>query len=295
MQKMSYAELFFAVSEASQLLEGKRISRIRRTPEGVFLFKIGAEELLFQPPIRFHITRQHFKASDQPDGFVSFLRKALEGKTAKSISLVENERIVQLSTKSNEKLVFELFRKGNLILLSESNTVLSCLRQDDAGGRKIAKNEQYSLPKPSSFKPKIPAEVAFIVHEEEGSGQPSYFSCDASSAKEKSKKFASMSEALDYYYSRQLQKSKEQEMAEQAISGLKARLDLQKKSLSALEEEQQKARSLADCIMANASFLDEVLEGVRAMKKQGQDDKSINAFLSKWKAKIDGYKIEIDL
>ena len=57
MQKMSGADLGFAVAEMQPLC-GKRIARIRKTPEGIFLFKIGGEELLFQPGVRLHLTRQ---------------------------------------------------------------------------------------------------------------------------------------------------------------------------------------------------------------------------------------------
>ena len=73
MQKMSGADLGFVLLELASL-QGKRIARIRKTAEGIFLFKIGSDELLFQPGVRLHLTRQALSATDAPDGFVGFLR-----------------------------------------------------------------------------------------------------------------------------------------------------------------------------------------------------------------------------
>ncbi|MCX6773189.1 MAG: hypothetical protein NTV88_05490 [Candidatus Micrarchaeota archaeon] len=62
MQKMSGVDLYFAVAELKHL-EGKRIARVRKTDSGIFLFKIGSEELLFQPGLRLHLTRQVLQGS----------------------------------------------------------------------------------------------------------------------------------------------------------------------------------------------------------------------------------------
>lgn len=155
MQKMSGIELSFVASELAPL-QGKRIARIRKTPQGVYLFKIGTEEMLFEPGVRLHLTRQVQQATDAPDGFVALLRKQLEGKTAEKIAQYGTDRILEVTTRSKERLVFELFRKGNLIYVGEDGKIIACLEKEEAGGRKIARGEPYSYPPATSFVPKLP-------------------------------------------------------------------------------------------------------------------------------------------
>jgi len=290
MQKMSGTDLGFAVADL-QLLCGKRIARIRRTPEGIFLLKIGSEEVLFQPGVRLHLTRQALQATEAPDGFVAYLRKALEGKTAQEIRQVPGERIVEIVTRSKERLVFELFRKGNLVLVGEDGLAYACLQKDEAGGRKVARGERYEYPKATPYAAKLPQEVAFSVKENE-KGEPTGYSCDATAS---GRKFASMSEALDHYYANQRDESGAQKASAEKIAKLEERLSSQEKTLAEMEKQRQEIKAAADAISRNFERVEELAALVRKMKKQGADEEEIGNALARHKAKMSGSAVELDL
>jgi predicted ribosome quality control (RQC) complex YloA/Tae2 family protein len=293
MQKMSGLDLKLAVAELA-LLEGKRISRIRRTEDGIFLFKIGSEEVLFEPPIRLHLTRQSFESKKQPDGFLAFLRKGFEGKTAASISQLPNERIVEIATKSGERLVFELFRKGNLIAVGQDGKIMACLHIDESGGRKIAKGEEYRRPAPTSFEIKMPQKIGFFVQEGKD-GMPISYCVDEPACKEGSwRRFESASEMLDHYYANCRKESRENEAARKKIGKISERLKMQQEALEKAAEKKALARAEGEAIWRNSGMLDSILEQVRKMKKEGASQEQINAFLGK-KARLDGLELEVEL
>jgi predicted ribosome quality control (RQC) complex YloA/Tae2 family protein len=289
MQKMSGIDLGFAVAEM-QPLAGKRIARVRRTPGGIFLFKIWGGELLFQPGVRLHLTRQQMQATDAPDGFVAFLRKNLEGKTAATIERLPGERIAVITTKSKERLVFELFRKGNLVLVSEDGVAMACLYKDEAGGRKVARGEKYEYPKAVPYAAKVPPAVAFSVKENE-KGEPVGYSCDAASA---GRRFASFSDALDYYYANQKEESSAQKAAAQREEKLGQRLRSQEEALARIEVGRKEANAAADAIIADSDRLDGLLSLVREMKKEGAGEEEMNRALAPRGAKARGQKLEVE-
>lgn len=289
MQKMSGIDLGFAVAEMQPLV-GRRIARIRKTPAGIFLFKLGGEELLFQPGVRLHLTRQQLSAADAPDGFVAFLRKNLEGKTAAAIERLPGERIAVITTKSKERLVFELFRKGNVVLVGEDGVAMACLYKDEAGGRKVARGERYEYPKAAPYAANAPAAAAFSV-KENGKGEPVGYSCDAAA---EGRRFASFSEALDHYYANQKEESGAQKAAAQRGEKLAERLRSQEGALAALEKQREEAKEAADIIVAEAGRLEGLIALVREMKKKGASEEEMNRALAAHSAKVRGAKLEAD-
>jgi len=289
MQKMSGIDLGFAVAEMQPLC-GKRIARIRRTPEGIFLFKIGTEELLFQPGVRLHLTRQALQATDAPDGFVGFLRKNLEGKTAQEIRRVEGERIAEIITRSKERLVFELFRKGNLVLVGEDGLIYACLQKDGAGGREVARGERYEYPKATPFVQKEPEKIAFCVQENAG-GEPASFSIDAAKG---GKVFPAISEALDYYYANQREESGAQKASAEKIARLEERLASQEKTLREMERQRQAVKEAADAIGRDFERVEGIAALIRKMKKGGAGEDEINRALAGRNVKVSGPEAEID-
>ncbi|MCX6772041.1 MAG: NFACT family protein [Candidatus Micrarchaeota archaeon] len=290
MQKMSGADLAYVLLELARL-QGKRIARIRKTPEGIFLFKIGSEEVLFQPGVRLHLTRQALQATDAPDGFVGFLRKNLEGKTAQEIARVPGERIVEITTRSKEKLVFELFRKGNLILVGEDGLVYACLQKDDAGGRMVARGERYEYPKATLFVQKTPEKVAFCV-QENAKGEPVSFSIDSAKG---GKRFAALCEALDYYYANQREESGAQKAAEERMEKLQQRLASQEEALARIDKERAEVKKAAEEVSRNFDMLEGLLALVRKMKKEGASEEGINQAIAAYKASVKGAELEVEV
>jgi len=287
---MSGLDLQFAVAELA-LLSGKRIAKIRRTDEGIFLFKIGDRELLFEPGVRLHLTMQSLKAADSPDGFTAFLRKNFEGKTADGIRQHGNDRILEITTRSKERLVFELFRKGDLIAVGEDGRIAACLQKEEAGGRKIAKGEKYEYPKATPFEIRAPKKAAFLV-QTGGKGEPLSFSLDAEKG---GREFPSFSDALDFYYANQTRESEEEARARERLSGLEARLKSQEGALLKIGEERAQAKANGDAIWQELEEMDSLISLVREMKKAGKKDGEINAALSSRRAKLSGAEIEIGI
>ena len=290
MQKMSGADLAYALLELAPL-QGKRIARIRKTADGIFLFKIGSDELLFQPGVRLHLTRQALQATDAPDGFVGFLRKNLEGKTAQEIKRVEGERIVEITTRSKERLVFELFRKGNLILVGEDGLIYACLQKDDAGGRMVARGEKYEYPKATPFAQKMPGKIGFCVQENE-SGAPVSFSLDAARG---GKPFAALCDALDYYYANQRDESGAQKAAAERMEKLQERLASQEGTLAEIERQREAVKIEANEVSRNFDRLEGLLALVRKMKKDGAGDEEINRAVAAHNASVKGAELEVEV
>ncbi len=290
MQKMSGLDLQFAVAELAHL-QGKRIAKIRRTASGVFLFKIGSEEILFEPGVRLHLTRQSLQATDAPDSFVGFLRKNLEGKTAATIQQYGNDRIVEISAKSKERLIFELFRKGNLILAGEDGTIYACLLKEEAGGRKISRGEKYAYPKATGFELKTPEKVAFVVQENE-KGEPVSYSLDKALG---GKEFATFSEAADFYYASQKEESGQQRAANEKMKKLRERLSSQKNALLEFSEKRKEAAAAGGAIYSDFERVESLLAHVKQMKKDGKTEGEMNAAIAGYKAKVRGSEVEIEL
>lgn len=290
MQRMSGADLHFAVAELAQF-EGKRIAKIRKTDSGIYLFKIGAGELLFEPGMRLHATMQLFQAAQSPDGFVSYLRKRLEGKTASSIAQHGNDRIVEVETKSKEMLVLEIFRKGNVILVLEDGTIDACLMKDEAGGRRIAKGEKYSYPKATQYEARLPKSPRFFVKEDDG-GAPVSFSCEGSQGR--GREFPSFSQAADYYYANQRGESEAEQKHAARLAGLKERLRSQKEALSRIEAEREAALAAGKALQERHAQVEELLSLVKAMKKAGKSDSEISREIARLGARLRGAEVELE-
>jgi len=287
---MSGADLHFAVAEM-RALEGKRIARIRKTESGIFLFKIGSEELLFQPGVRLHLTRQVLQGQEKLDGFVAFLRKNFEGKTAAKIAQAGNDRIVEIETKSKERIVLELFRKGNVIAVGEDGVIASVLQKDEAGERRVARGEKYEYPKATAFVLKIPEKPVFGLKMDER-GAPTAYSLEGGAI---GQSFASFSEMADFYYANQKEESEGEAAAAQRMKSLLSRLESQGKTLERMQKEKEEAKKAGDAVYAHFEEIEMLLAKVRQMKKSGAGEDEINAALLQKKAKLKGAEIEVEL
>jgi predicted ribosome quality control (RQC) complex YloA/Tae2 family protein len=287
---MSGADLALVMREIAPLA-GKRIARVRKTDAGVFLFKIGGSELLVQPGVRLHLTMQSLQGQDAPDGFVAFLRKNLEGKTAERIEQHGADRIVEITTRSKERLIFEMFRKGNVIFVGEGGEIIACLEREEAGGRRIARAVAYEYPKATGFELKLPEKVAFRVKSDEN-GEPLQYSVDAASD---GMEFGSLSEALDFYHSRQKKESAGQQQARGREKKLLERLCEQEKNLKDFESGILQARREGDAISQRLEEIEGLFVEIRRLKKEGKGEGEINSRIAARKARISKAQLEIEI
>lgn len=91
-----------------------------------------------------YICLQNEKPTDSVEfGFTSLLKSALKGKKM-SISMHNSDRIIEIET-NNNKLIIEMFSKGNVILL-ENGKIKRALFQRKFESRTIESNKEYEYP-----------------------------------------------------------------------------------------------------------------------------------------------------
>lgn len=134
-------EYGYLVKELQELV-GKRFSKIAKTKSG-YRMKVGSADLACRPGIRLYTTK-YIEEAEDADAFVEKARKELKGKILKGIEQLNNDRIIVFDF-DGFKLYFEMFAKGNLILVKEGKTV-SALRYEQWKDREIKTNKQYKPP-----------------------------------------------------------------------------------------------------------------------------------------------------
>ena len=144
-------EIKHLVDEA-KLLEGAKLDKIFGTGEKLSLqFHItGKGKKMFNVilPGTLYIADERIK--EVASEFCLKLRKELTGSFLKQISQASFERVVELSfesQKKSKKLVFELFSKGNVVLLDENDMIISVLRRQRWKIRELSPKKKYILPK----------------------------------------------------------------------------------------------------------------------------------------------------
>jgi len=131
------------VSELMPLV-GKRFDRIRRLPEGVYRLKIADVEIVIEPGVRLHKTK-YVEETETPDQFVQKANAELENSRLLSLKQVNNDRIVEFEF-GQFSVVFEMFGKGNCVLIREGQTV-AAMKEESWTGREIRKGRPYNHPK----------------------------------------------------------------------------------------------------------------------------------------------------
>jgi predicted ribosome quality control (RQC) complex YloA/Tae2 family protein len=147
---MSNLEYIAVIRELQPLL-GKRFDRIRKLPGGTYRMKIGDMEIIIEPGIRLHKTK-YVEESDTSDQFVQKSEAELENSHLISVQQINNDRIIEFQFAQGEErksLVFEMFGKGNCILVKDGKTVVA-MKEENWSDREIKKGKEYKSPKPSA-------------------------------------------------------------------------------------------------------------------------------------------------
>lgn len=143
MQKMDNLDYSFMVRELSKKLIGRHFNRIRRIGEGVYRVKIGSLEVLCELGVRIHLTR-FLEEAEPPDRFVQKMEKELDNAKLISIEQVNLDRIISFVF-NRGSLVFEMFGKGNIILVREGN-IIDALKHESWADREIRPGMPYKAP-----------------------------------------------------------------------------------------------------------------------------------------------------
>ena len=142
MRSMLAPEYGYLVKEL-QYLVGKRFSKIAKVESG-YKMKVGDADLVCKPGIKLYITK-YIEEAEDADAFVEKARKELKGKILKGIGQINSDRILMFDF-GELKLYFEMFAKGNLVLVKNGKTVCA-LRYEQWKDRAIKTNREYAPPR----------------------------------------------------------------------------------------------------------------------------------------------------
>ncbi len=146
MHDMQTFEYAYLVKEL-QCLVGKRFSKIYDIARDMLRVKIGTEDLLIHLGKYIHMAKS-LPEPEELGNFSQKLRKELDNKIITSIYQSNNDRIIVFAI-GEFLLVFEMFSKGNAILVHNGITV-ACYRNESWKDRATKPGVRYAFPVSSS-------------------------------------------------------------------------------------------------------------------------------------------------
>jgi len=150
-EQLASADIRVIVSELSEKIVGARIDKVFQTGHCEIILRLfgsGRQELVAAPNFMC-LTRYRRPAPKDPSSFSMQLRKHLKGKPIESIVQPGFERIVEIGFK-DRTLVFELFSKGNVFLLSKDRSILGLINWQKWRDRTLGVGKQYEYPPPKA-------------------------------------------------------------------------------------------------------------------------------------------------
>lgn len=158
MKQISSLDLYFLTHEFKQKLENSRIETFYYE-KGIFYIRLYTKKdanmyLTNKVSKYIYMTKEKDEMSE-PKNFVQYLRKYLKNATLKTITQVENERIIKLELEYKDPetkevriyyLILELFANGNVILVDKDYTILNSLEKKKFKDRTVMVKDTYELP-----------------------------------------------------------------------------------------------------------------------------------------------------
>ncbi|MBT3405584.1 hypothetical protein HN419_00270 [Candidatus Woesearchaeota archaeon] len=148
--EISSVELHYLINELQFLVDAKvdqiyqpekeeLILQFHKTGKGKVILRIIRGKYLY-------LTEHKGVNPERPPGYCTYLRKKIKGMRLREIKQIGTERIVELLFESREekyKLILEFFNKGNIILMTEENLILSPLELQRWADRTIRPKVDY--------------------------------------------------------------------------------------------------------------------------------------------------------
>ncbi len=144
---MSSVDIKYVVDELQGLL-GSRVEKVYHNGSEIRIklhTKEGRRDLILEAGKRLHVTTYIKEAPRTPSAFTMLLRKYLNGAFVDSIEQHDFDRIVRIRM-GDYTLIGELFRRGNVILVDSSDTIVAALRYEEYKDRVIKPKNQYRYP-----------------------------------------------------------------------------------------------------------------------------------------------------
>jgi len=141
---MTNLEYAYILAELSPLT-GSRFDKMYKVESG-YRLKIADSQILIQPGVRLHQTA-FLEEPMEGDNFVKKVRAELDNSRLVEIRQINNDRILEFIF-DRGSLVFEMFAKGNCILVQDG-IILACMKNERWADREIRPKLEYQPPKSS--------------------------------------------------------------------------------------------------------------------------------------------------
>ncbi len=144
MENLEYSQIIKEI----EVLSGNRFEKMQEIEKGKITLKIGKERIVCELGKRLNIA-YNLEIGDSKNGFVQKVRKELKGFRFVKVFQYNKDRIIVFGFEKGEEkkeLIFEMFGKGNAILIQDSK-ILSCYKREKWADREIKQKELYRFPK----------------------------------------------------------------------------------------------------------------------------------------------------
>ena len=160
MKSMTNVDIHTICLELNDLLVGARVDKSFQPTKDTVVMRFhkagtGRLDLVIQAGKRIHISQYPLTNPQNPPSFPMLLRKRVKGANVVSIEQHNFDRVVEIKMKKEETytLIVELFAKGNIILLNESNEIILPLKRKHWSDRDISSKKEYLFPAEHGINP----------------------------------------------------------------------------------------------------------------------------------------------
>ena len=160
MKSMTNVDIHTICLELNDLLVGARVGKSFQPTKDTVVMRFhkagtGRLDLVIQAGKRIHISQYPLTNPQNPPSFPMLLRKRVKGANVVSIEQHNFDRVVEIKMKKEETytLIVELFAKGNIILLNESNEIILPLKRKHWSDRDISSKKEYLFPAEHGINP----------------------------------------------------------------------------------------------------------------------------------------------
>lgn len=160
MKSMSNVDIYTICQELNDLLVGARVDKSFQPTKDTVVMRFhkagtGRLDLVIQAGKRIHISQYPLTNPQNPPSFPMLLRKRVKGANVVSIEQHNFDRVIEIKMKKEETytLIVELFAKGNIILLNESNEIILPLKRKHWSDRDISSKKEYIFPQEHGINP----------------------------------------------------------------------------------------------------------------------------------------------
>ena len=157
---MTNVDIYTICQELDDLLAGARVDKSFQPTKDTIVIRFhkagtGRLDLVIQAGKRMHLSQYPLTNPQNPPMFPMILRKRVKGANVVSIKQHNFDRVAEIKMQKEETytLIVELFAKGNIILLNESNEIIQPLKRKQWSDRDISSKKEYLFPQENGINP----------------------------------------------------------------------------------------------------------------------------------------------